>query len=64
MMAWIRDILVISSPRDLPRFEELFRGSEKWGIHRSSIEQDRRRGIEARPPLGFEFCDQHHTFDR
>jgi glucose-1-phosphate thymidylyltransferase len=58
MMAGIRDILVISSPRDLPRFEELFRGSEKWGIRLSFAEQDRPRGLADAFIVGRDFIGE------
>jgi glucose-1-phosphate thymidylyltransferase len=32
MMPGIRDILLISTPHDLPRFREVFRGCEKWAF--------------------------------
>ena len=32
MLAGIRDILVISTPEDTPRFEQLLGDGAKWGI--------------------------------
>ncbi len=45
MMAGIRDILIISTPHDLPRFKLLFRDSDKWGIRLSFAEQPQPRGL-------------------
>jgi glucose-1-phosphate thymidylyltransferase len=33
MLAGIRDILVISTPQDTPRFEQLFGTGEQWGLN-------------------------------
>ena len=35
MQADIRDILVISTPRDLPRFKDLLGDGSQWGIRLS-----------------------------
>ena len=33
MLANIRDILIISTPQDIPRFTQLFETGEQWGLN-------------------------------
>jgi glucose-1-phosphate thymidylyltransferase len=55
MGAGIRDILIISTPRDLPMFRSLFAGAADWGINLSFTEQARPEGIAQAFLLGADF---------
>jgi glucose-1-phosphate thymidylyltransferase len=55
MLAGIRDILVISTPKDTPRFKDLLGKGEDLGIKISYIVQDEPRGIAESFILGKEF---------
>lgn len=58
MLAGIRDILIISTPRDLPNFERLFGDGSEYGIHLSYKVQEAPNGLAEAFLIGEDFIGE------
>jgi glucose-1-phosphate thymidylyltransferase len=61
MLAGIRDVLIISTPHDTPRFEQLLGNGNKWGLNLSYKKQERPEGLPQAFTIGKDFIGRDNV---
>ncbi len=62
MLAGVRDILIISTPQDIPKFEELFGDGSKLGLTISYVVQEKPSGLAEAFILGEHFINKDNVW--
>ena len=61
MLAGIRDILIISTPQDLPRFKELFKDGSHFGVNMQYEAQEKPNGLAEAFIIGKNFIGKDNV---